>query len=128
MSDETKKDGRFTLGFFLGGLLGAITMMVVGTKEGKKVQKDLKEKGNDIFNDLTGKLEELQEKGEDLIEAGENIKEAVETQLEEKKDVLSKEATKKIDSTLSHIEALQERGRHTTASIRKKFKNLPKKN
>lgn len=127
MSDEQKKDGRFTLGFFLGGLLGAITMMAIGTKEGKKVRKELGEKGKDILDDITGRLQELQEKGEELLQTGENIKETVETQLEEKKDTLTREATKKIDTTLSHIEALQERGRHTTATIRKKFKNLPKK-
>jgi len=36
-------------------------------------------------------------------------------------------AVEKIDSALAHIEAIQHKGVETTATIRKKFKNLPKK-
>ena len=48
--------------------------------------------------------------------------------LEDTKEELTETATKKLDSALAHIEELQEHGRETTASIRKRlFKNLPKR-
>ena len=44
MSEDTHNHGadtKFLFGFFLGGILGAIIIFLVGTKEGKKTTKIL---------------------------------------------------------------------------------------
>jgi len=92
-------DFRFFLGFFIGGLIGAVVIFLLGTKEGKKTGKVLEEKGKDLLDNLHDKKEELTESAGD-----------------------------KLDEALAHIEKMQEQGRETTAELRKRlFKNLPKK-
>lgn len=106
---ENKKDVKFWVGFFIGGLIGAIVLFFLGTKEGKKTSKQLEEKGKDILDEFVEKLESLEKKGEEI------------------KGEVAETASEKIDTALAHIEALQERGRETTAALRRRFKNIPKK-
>jgi len=128
MSDHEHQDGKFMLGFFIGGLLGAFIIFLLGTKEGKKTGKAIQQKGEDIIDDLQGRLNELEEKGKELVQQGEVVREELAAEVEEKKEELTEAAAEKIDTALAHIEALQEHGRETTASLRKRlFKNLPKK-
>lgn len=128
MSEHRGPDIKFILGFFLGGIIGAITIFLIGTKEGKKTTKILQQRGSDFVDELQDKLNDLEEQGKELIKKGEALKEKVAEQIQEKKDEMSTETAKRVDSALSHIEDLQERGRQTTANIRKKlFKNIPKK-
>lgn len=130
MSEEQHHgpDGRFILGLFLGGLLGALIIFFLGTKEGKRAGKLLEQKGEDLIDELQDKVADLEEKGKELVKKGEAVKDEVLETLEEKKEELTEDATARLDSALAHIEALQERGRETTASLRKRlFKNLPKK-
>lgn len=129
MSEELRRpDGRFVLGVFIGGLLGALIIFFLGTKEGKKTGKLLEQKGEDLLDELQDKVAEMEEKGKELVKKGEVIKDELLQQWEEKKEAISEDATEKLDNALAHIEALQERGRETTASLRKRlFKNLPKK-
>lgn len=116
------------LGFFVGGILGALIIFFLGTKEGKKARKAIEEKGQDALDDVMVKLDEFQEKGKDLVREGEELKEKVVDQLETQKEKLTEDTAQKLDTALSHIEAIQERGRQTTAGIRKRlFKNTPKK-
>jgi gas vesicle protein len=124
---EHGPDIKFLLGFFIGGILGAIIIFLVGTKEGKKTTKILEQKGKDFVDDLEDRLTDLEKQGQELAKKSEEIKEHVVVTLEEKKEAMTTEASSKIDSTLAHIEALQEHGRETTASLRKRlFKNAPK--
>jgi gas vesicle protein len=105
------------LGFFLGGLLGAFVIFFLGTKEGKKAGKLLERKGRDVLDDLEEKLVDIEKKSKEVVEA-----------IAENKEDISENVTEKLDSALAHIEEIQERGRETTAGLRKKlFKNLPKK-
>lgn len=128
MSDNHHPDGRFLLGFFLGGILGALTIFFLGTKEGKKTGKILEEKGRDFIDELQDRIEDLETQGKELVKKGEALKEKVIEQMEEKKETITHEAVVKADSALAHIEALQEHGRETTSSLRKRlFKNAPKK-
>lgn len=114
-------DIKFLAGLFIGGLLGAATIFFIGTKEGKKAGKLIKD-------ELEDKVEELEQKGKELLKQGEEIKEQVIEKLEDTKEELTETATKKLDSALAHIEELQEHGLDTTTSLRKRlFKNLPKK-
>lgn len=126
MSDNNH-NGKFLFGFFLGGIIGALIIFFLGTKEGKKLEKVLEHKGKDVLDDLNDKLEELEQSGKDLVKKGEAIKEHVMDTLEEKKGEMTDATVEKIDSALAHIEALQTKGVETTATIRKKFKNIPKK-
>ncbi len=129
MSEENHRgaDWKFMLGFFIGGLLGALVIFFIGTKEGKRAGKLLERKGKEVADDVMDRLDELEEKGKDLIEKGEELKSQVLDTLDEKKEQLTEEAVKRVDTALSHIEAIQERGRETTANLRRQFKNLPKK-
>lgn len=128
MSDRGSHDGKFWLGFFIGGLLGAVVLFFLGTKEGKKTKKQLTEQGSNLLDELEKKLGELEEKGKDLVKQGEDIKERVIEKLADTKEDISQETTEKLDTTLAQLEALQEKGRATTATLRKRiFKNLPKR-
>ena len=128
MSDEHRGEGKFLFGFFIGGLIGALVIFFLGTKEGQKTGKLLKRKGEDVLDDVQEKIEELEQRGKELVKQGEAIKEQVLENLEEKKEAVTETAVEKIDTALAHIEELQEHGRQTTASLRKRlFKNLPKK-
>ncbi|MFC1626570.1 hypothetical protein ACFL1P_00035 [Patescibacteria group bacterium] len=128
MSDEEKQGGKFTLGFFFGGLLGAIIIFFLGTKEGKQAGKKFEKKGRVLLDELSKALEELETKEKEIVTKSEEIKVQVEENIQEAKQEATKETTKELDTALTHIEELQERGRKTTANLRKRiFKNLPKK-
>lgn len=124
---ERRSDGKFWFGFFVGGLLGALVLFFLGTKEGKKTGKFLEKKGEGMLDDLGEALKELEKKGKELVERGEELKEKVVEEIGENKKAISNEVSKQVDSALSHIESIQERGRQTTANLRRTFKNLPKK-
>jgi len=128
MTDGIRKDDtKFWAGFFLGGLLGAVTLFFIGTKEGKKAGKKIHEKGQDLLEELQQRLEELKSKGKEIAIEGEEIKEEITEQIKENKEKITGDVKQKIDDALAHIEAVQERGREATANIRKMFKNTPKK-
>jgi len=125
---EHNNNGKFMFGFFLGGLLGALLIFFLGTKEGKKASKEIEQKGKDVLDDLEGKIDEMEKKGKELVRHGEELKDHVVETLEEKKEVLGKEATERLETALANIESIQERGMETTANLRKRFfKNTPKK-
>ena len=126
MSDNNQ-DGKFLFGFFIGGLIGALVIFFLGTKEGKRTGKMLENKGRDLFDDLEEKLDELQEKGKELVKQGEAMKEKVLDTMDGKKDEVTEAAAEKIDMALAHIEKMQQQGVETTATLRKQFKNIPKK-
>ena len=124
---ENNNDGKFLFGFFIGGLIGALVIFFLGTKEGKKTGKFLESKGRDLFDDLEEKLDELQEKGKELVRQGDAMKEKVLESFDDKKDEVTEAAAEKIDMALAHIQEMQQKGAETTATLRKKFKNIPKK-
>jgi len=118
---EGHGDFKFLLGLFFGGIIGAVIIFFLGTKEGRKAGKELKEKGEEAFDDISDKFTELEKKGEE-------IKDQVGQKLEEKKEVITEVATEKIDTALAQIEQLQAQGQQTTAELRKRlFRNLPPK-
>lgn len=129
MSDAShQRDLKFLFGFFIGGFLGALTLFFLGTKEGENTRKLLEDKGGDLFGELKTRIAELEMQGKELVAKGESIKDELITQIEEKGEALTEEASEKLDTTLAHIEALQEHGRETTSNLRKQlFKNIPKR-
>ncbi len=137
MSDEKHQDGSFFIGLFLGGLVGALIIVLLGTEKGKKLAHKLETEGLDFLKDnekvVKEKVEEIQEKGEELIEKGKELvtegkelqKQVMQQVVEVKDDVVG-EASTRADQTLEHIEKLQEQGREATAQLRKRlFKNIP---
>lgn len=127
MNNE-RHDNRFWFGFFIGGLLGALILFFMGTKEGKKTGKLLEDKGHDLLDELQEKLEEMEKRGKQLVKQGEELKEQVIDEIKEKKENLSDTASEKLDTALAHIEKLQEQSVETTKHIRSRFfKNLPKR-
>lgn len=127
MSDNNNSDSKFLFGFFIGGLIGALIIFFLGTKEGKKTGKLLESKGKDLIDELEEKLDELQNKGKELVRQGEVMKEKVMETIGDKKDDVTEAAAEKIDIALAHIQEMQQKGAETTATLRKQFKNLPKK-
>lgn len=127
MSDNNSHDGKFLFGFFIGGLIGALIIFFLGTKEGKKTGKILEGKGRDLIDELEERLDKLQEKGKELVKQGEEMKEKVMDSIGDKKDEVTEAAAEKIDVALAHIEKMQQQGAETTATLRKQFKNIPKK-
>lgn len=127
MSDNQNTDGKFLFGFFIGGLLGALIIFFLGTKEGKKTGRELERKGKDILDELEDRLDELQSKGKELVRQGEKIKEHMMDTIEDKKEEMSESTVERIDTALAHLEELQQQGAETTATLRKRFKNLPKR-
>lgn len=126
--NNTHGDFRFFIGFFIGGLIGAAIIFLLGTKEGRKTGKLLEEKGRDFLDDLHDRIRELEKKGEALVAQGEELKEEVVEHITDKKEELTQTATSKLDDALAQIEKLQEHSLDTTAQLRKRlFKNLPKK-
>ena len=131
MNDEEKEihhGGSFQIGLFFGGLLGAVIIYLLGTKEGKKLSRDWKNTGDDWIEDIERKLHLLEQKGSEFLEEGKGIKEEIAEKFKDSKEQLTQKAAEEADETLGHIEKLQERGRDTTSSIRKRlFKNTRKK-
>lgn len=113
-------------GFFLGGIIGALTIFFLGTKEGKKTGKILEEKGRDVLDAASDKVEDLRKKGVEIIEEGNEVKEKFIEELKEKKNEIADQAVEKLDDTLAKIETIQEEGLQKTTELRKRlFKNLP---
>ncbi len=130
MSEQDHKHGdfRFFLGFFIGGLIGAVIIFFLGTKEGRKTGKLLESKGRDLLGDLQDKIGELEKRGEALVKQGEDIKEDVVERFADTKEELTQSASEKLDDALANLEKMQEQGREQTAELRKRlFKNLPKR-
>ena len=123
-----ERNNKFWFGFFLGGLLGAILLFFMGTREGKKTGKALEDKGKDLLEELQDKLEEMENRGRELVKQGGELKEQVIDEIKEKKEDLSEAAVEKLDTALAQIEKLQEQSVETTKHIRQRFfKNTPKR-
>jgi len=125
--DDHRQDGKFMLGFFIGGLIGALTIFFLGTKEGKKAGKLLQKKGEEALDDLEEKVGELEEKGKEIVEKGEEIKGQVIEKIQDTTSDVKEETVKRLDTALEKLEDVQKDTLHTTASIRKHFINLPKR-
>lgn len=116
MNDQNRGNGFFS-GILLGGLLGAALVFLYGTKEGKKIKDELIKKGREVIDDLPDVVRDLEKQGEEFAQKAEEVKD----KLEEKAREFSSEAKEKIDSSLSHIEEAQKRGREAAATVRKHF-------
>lgn len=108
MRDFEKRSDNFFRGLILGGLVGAgVFYFLTATEEGKKVKEKIKAQGKDALGNLADIINELEKKG------GEFKKRAKELQveLEKRTKEVSGEIAGEVQSRLSQIEELRERGR-----------------
>jgi len=103
MNEHDGKCGNFWLGFFLGGLLGAFVIYLLGTKEGKKTLEKIVDRAELYEEELEEKVAKLQQKGEDLLEEAEEIKEKVIQEVTSSKEKISDQLVSKMDAALTHI-------------------------
>ena len=141
MSEENKDGkGSFWVGLMIGGFVSLGLIILLGSERGKKLLQKFQDEGiesllGDAKDEVEEKVEILKEKGAELAEKGQEFldqskniqKEVVDTVTEAKADA-AEIIAEKVDETLSHIEAIQEHGRQSTADLRRQlFKNIPKK-
>ena len=93
----------FWLGLFIGGLLVAILLFLMTTKEGKKLAERLMEKIEDLVDDLENNVDEVKEKAVEI------------------KDDFSEKGLEKLDTALTKLEEVQEQAQETTRNLRKRF-------
>lgn len=117
MSENKNNCGNFWLGFFLGGLIGAFIIFLLGTKQGKKILEEIVEKAETYEEELEEKVSKLQKKGEDLLQEAEEVKEKVIKEVTDGKKTVSEVLVSKLDQTLTNIENIQKRGAAITSEI-----------
>jgi gas vesicle protein len=122
-----QNQGGFLGGIVLGSIIGAAGFLLLNSEEGKKLQKKLQKKTAPYINDIAEVLEELKDQSSELLDKAEEVKESLQEKIEDKKEKIEEVVADKLESSLTHIEALQERGREATASIRKRFFKNTKK-
>lgn len=115
--NNNSKNGNFWLGFFLGGLLGAFIIFVLGTKEGKKLLQKLIDRAEIYEEELEEKIVKLQERGEDLLAEAEEVKDKVVKEVAGGKRNISEKLISKIDQTLTKIEDIQRKGVAITSEV-----------
>lgn len=116
MNDSIAEVKGFIKGLMWGIIIAVGFLIFLETDRGQKLKKRLKDKGDDLFDVLPDLIDRIEEKGEELIkEAGK-----IEKELKDKKE--------EVNTSLAHIENLQEHGREITSKIKTRlFRNLPKK-
>jgi gas vesicle protein len=117
MNEHDGKCGNFWLGFFLGGLLGAFVIYLLGTKEGKKTLEKIVDRAELYEEELEEKVAKLQQKGEDLLEEAEEIKEKVIQEVTSSKEKISDQLVSKMDAALTQIEDIQKKGVALTEEV-----------
>jgi gas vesicle protein len=114
MENEKNKDGKFLLGFFLGGLLSTTLIFLFGTEDGKKTAKKLSK--------ILGTLEdELKEKGGEILEDADKVKKTMLKETKEGKKNLSKVVSAKMDKALTTLEHVQRKGIKLTRDAHGRF-------
>lgn len=118
---NNEKRGNFWVGFFLGGIFGAILIFLWGTKEGKKVAKKIIDQGELFEEEIEEKIGKLQEKGEALLSEAQGMKERVIKEVVEGKKNVSEDLVVKMDKALTHLEDLQKKGVAVTQHVHHRY-------
>lgn len=108
MSDSDNSLSNLITGLVLGALVGAgFYYFLTQTEEGKKVKRIVKDKGEDLLDELTEIVEDIENKGKQFKERVQ----VAQSQLEEKVGDIKKEVCEEAKEGLSQIDQLRERGR-----------------
>jgi len=108
MNNHEHKGGSFSSLIF-GMIIGAgLVWFFTKTKEGEKTAKQIKEKSEDIIENLTTIVEDIERKGKEFKKRVGDV----ETEIKQRFDQAKGELVDNIsEEKLSKIEELQERGR-----------------
>lgn len=117
MNNNGQKNDSFWFGFFLGGLVGAFTIFVLGTKEGKKLVEKLLEKSEFYEEELEEKITKLERRGEELLQEAQEVKGQVTQSVESGKRSISDALVTKMDKALTKIEDIQKKGVALTEEV-----------
>ena len=117
MCNEKHGNGNFWIGFFLGGLVGAFIVYLLGTKEGKKVAERFLEQAELYEEELEEKVASIQKKGEELLSEVKTVREKVVRRVEEGKSAATETLVTKMDQALSKIEDIQKQGVALTEEV-----------
>ena len=129
MEKDTNKNKKSELGggFILGLIVGVIITLLLSTKKGREILKDLTDKGLNKFSDLQNALNMTEEEFEDEIEGDDYIppepketKKELRYLAEEQKDAEEKHAKK--PERLETKEDKNEKGGEAKKEARKFFK------
>ncbi|MGB9706792.1 MAG: YtxH domain-containing protein [Microgenomates group bacterium] len=111
MSDSERGSESFLTGLVLGAILGAgFVYFLSSTKEGEKVKKRLRERSEDVLDNLADLIREIEEKGKEFKKKAKEVQ----VELEEKAAA----------PALSQIEKLRERGRRAVKFFTRNGKPL----
>lgn len=80
-NQKQKPENNFWLGFLLGGVLGAASLFLFGTKKGRQTLKKIIESAEELEESLAETIENLEEK---IEESQEKIGNKIETIIPEK--------------------------------------------
>lgn len=116
MNNE-KGNSNFWVGFFLGGLVGAFVIFLMGTRQGKKLADKLLEEAEIYEEELEEKVAKLQKKGEELLEEAKDVKDKVIKDVESGKEAVSENLAAKMDEALTKIEDIQKKGVALTQEV-----------
>lgn len=116
MNNE-KGNNSFWIGFFLGGLVGAFIVFLMGTKQGKKLAEQIFDEVEIYEEELEEKVAKLQKKGEELLEEAQNVKEKMVAEVENRKKIVSDTLVNKMDDALTKIENIQKKGVELTQEV-----------
>lgn len=121
MNDNSHKSGNFWLGFFLGGLIGAFIIFVLGTKEGKKISQFLEDEEKDVRNKIDDKIHTLKTKGEQYLEEAGDLQKKVKQEVVADAKTVSQTIVDKLDDSLGQLQEVQKKGAELTAEVRNRF-------
>ncbi len=101
--------GGFFQGLIIGALLGAgVYYWLTQTKEGEKIKRQLKKKGEEALDNLGELVEDFEVKGEEFRAKAEEI---IQAKLEAEVEKATGGEAEKAQKKLTHIERLRKRGR-----------------
>ncbi len=121
MSENDNSLSNLVTGLVLGAIVGAgFYYFLTQTEEGKKVKKVLREKGEDVLDELAGIVEDIEDKGEEFKKKAQTVQ----NELGQKAESLKEGVVGEVKQGLSQIEELRERGRKAAKFFLRNGKSL----
>jgi gas vesicle protein len=68
MAERAQDQSHFVLGFLIGGIMGALAGLFFAPKSGKELRAELREKGNEAFEDARQFYSEARVKAKAILE------------------------------------------------------------
>ncbi len=121
MNDNSHKGGNFWLGFFLGGLIGAFIIFILGTKDGKKIYGLLEDEEDKFKNKIDDKIQTLKTKGEEYLKETDNLQKKVKQEVITDAKTVSQTIVDKLDDSLGQLQEVQKKGVELTEAVRSRF-------